>query len=228
MKKRISAKELAGLLDIPLVTVQRWVHQGKIPCKFKDNDYYFKTSEIIDWAKTHDLKIRDQKILQKRGQEEGSTTLKEAIENGGIYYNLPGHDIFTVLNNCVDLIDFPSGTDKDTILNDLLNREEIASTGIGKGVAIPHPRAGENLNLTNPIIPVFFLDQEVDFNSVDHKPIFVIFLIFSPTTKIHLNLLSRLSFCLRDNEFLSLLQQKQQGRFILNEVAEIEKKFESW
>jgi len=66
-KKKLSAKEVAILLGIPLVKVQRWVHQGKIPCKFKGSEYYFKRNEIIKWAQSHNFTIieKEQEIKKK-------------------------------------------------------------------------------------------------------------------------------------------------------------------
>lgn len=225
VKNSLTAKEVAKLLGIPLVTVQRWIHQGKIPCKFKKNEYLFKRGEIEAWAKSHDFLIAPQEKAKPEVTEIAPATLARSIEQGGIFHDLEGHDIFTVLKNGLDRIDFPVDTDRALVLNELLNREEIASTGIGKGVAIPHPRSTLELNLSQPLIPLFFLDQEIDFNSVDGQPVFVLFFMFSPDTKIHLKLLSRLSFCLRDSDFLALLRQRATGKEIVAKVREIEEKF---
>jgi PTS system nitrogen regulatory IIA component len=226
-KKNLSAKEIAELLGIPLVTVQRWVHQGKIPCKFKHNDYFFKKSEIESWARAHDFSITPQEKNKPGEKEKESHILSRAIKRGGIFYDLKGDDIYTVLKNGTAKVDFPGDTNRDRILDELLNREEIASTGIGKGAAIPHPRHILDLNLDEPLMPLFFLRQGVDFNSVDGKPVFVLFFMFSTSTDIHLKLLSRLSFCLRDNEFLAMLKQKTTGEELLKKIKEIEKNFNS-
>lgn len=226
-KKNLSAKEVAVLLGTPLVTVQRWVHQGKIPCKFKKNEYFFKRSEIESWARSHDFSITLLEAQESPGSEKESHILSRAIAGGGIFFNLEGDDIYTVLKNGIDTMSLPENTNREMILNELLNREEIASTGIGKGVAIPHPRHILDLNLEEPLMPMFFLEQQIDFNSVDGKPVFVLFFIFSSSTQVHLNLLSRLSFCLRDNDFISMLNQKREKEELLKKIINIEKNFDS-
>lgn len=226
-KKNLSAREAAALLNVPLVTVQRWIHQGKIPCKIKRNNYYFKRSELENWGRAHDISIAPEQARESRQVKEESHILSRAIARGGVFYNLPGDDIYTVLKNSIEKIAFPENTDKNLVLDELLNREEIASTGIGKSVAIPHPRHILELNLTDPIMPMFFLDQEVDFNSVDGLPVLVLFFMFSPSTDVHLKLLSRLSFCLRDNGFLSLLQQETAAADLINKIKEIERNFDA-
>jgi PTS system nitrogen regulatory IIA component len=180
------------------------------------------------------LGIPGQNPLQMKKEEDKKTSthkeelvsLKKAIQRGGFIYNLEGSDIFSVLKSAVDKINFPEGTDRELVFNELINREEIASTGIGKGVAIPHPRTALNLNLENPVIPVVFLKQPVDFNAVDGKDIFVLFFMFSPSTQIHLKMLARLSICLRDKEFLSLLKNRAGENEILGKIEQIEKELE--
>jgi len=223
-KKRLTAKEVAQLLGTSMVTVLRWAYQGKIPCKLKKDTYSFKKNEILDWAKAHDLLVKKEEDKKTSTHKEELVSLKKAIQRGGFIYNLEGSDIFFVLKNAVDKINFPEGTDKELVFNELINREEIASTGIGKGVAIPHPRTALNLNMENPVIPVVFLKHPVDFNAVDGKDIFVLFFMFSPSTQIHLKMLSRLSICLRDKEFLSLLKNRASENEMLGKIEQIEKK----
>lgn len=202
----LNAREVAALLQIPVVKVQRWVHQGKIPCKFKDNAYYFKKKEVLEWAKSHNLLIQNAEKKTEKPDQDDSWTLKQGIENGGVFFDLEGDDIFNVLKNAVGRIAFPPPLDKELIFEELISREEMASTGIGKGVAIPHPRRNLDLKLEIPIISVFFLKNRIDFNSIDGKPVFVLFMMFSPSPTAHLNLLSRLSFLLRDRDFLQELE----------------------
>jgi nitrogen PTS system EIIA component len=222
-KTRLTAKEVALLLGTPLVTVLRWAHQGKIPCKLKNDQYVFKKNDILEWANAHDLFIKKKEEEEIASHPDDPFSLKNAVERGGIIYNLPGSDIVSVLKNAVEKIKLPEGTDRELVLNELINREEIASTGIGKGVAIPHPRTTLNLKLKKPFIPVVFLQQPVDFNAVDGQEIFVLFLIFSPSTRIHLKMLSRLTLGLRDDEFLTLLKNRASRQDILAKIQQMEK-----
>lgn len=225
--KILSAKDVVNLLGVPLITVQRWVHQGKIPCKFKKNEYFFKKNEILNWAKSHQFILLKNDQESKKEIEENKFSLKLGIERGGVFYNLEGDDIYTVLKSAVDKINFPEGINKNLIVDELINREEIASTGIGKGIAIPHPRNPLNLNLKYPLIPVFWLSKEIDFNSVDSRPVFILFFIFCSSTEIHLKMLSKLSFCLRDSEFLSMLRARVSKNEFLIKLKEIEEGFET-
>lgn len=228
--KKLSAKEVAALLGIPLVKVQRWVHQGKIPCKFKAAEYFFKHNEIVAWAREHNLSIIEpDRETAKKKKKEKRTSLGNSILRGGIHHHLPGDDIFTVLQNAVERIQFPEdlAVDKGLLLDEIIFRESIASTGIGKGVAIPHLKDVRHLKLEYPLIPVFFLENAVDFDSIDRKPVFVLFFIFTPAPPIHLKMLSRLSYCLHNQDFLSLLKSGVDEQQLLETVETLEERMES-
>lgn len=225
MKKDVTLgiDQAAALLRIPRSKVQRWVQQGQIPCKIKGKRCYFKKKEILDWAKSHDLMVFDTGTDSGRPDED-SINLKAGIERGGVFFKLEGNDAASVLKNAVEVIPFPPHVDRENVLEALISREEIASTGIGKGVAIPHPR--HPISIKKFMIPVFFLQKDIDFHSVDGKPISVLFFLFSPSTQVHLKLLSKLSFCLRETDFLASLKNCRNVKSVLKLIEEHESQLE--
>lgn len=85
-------------------------------------------------------------------------------------------------------------------------REEESTTGIGEGIAIPHGR-GESVD--RPGLAAMLIKDGVDFDSLDDEPVTLIFLIAAPNTKdnVHLDVLSKLSMMLMDEEFTASLRQ---------------------
>jgi mannitol/fructose-specific phosphotransferase system IIA component (Ntr-type) len=69
------------------------------------------------------------------------------------------------------------GADAEVIVSTLLKREELGSTGIGKGIAIPHCRS---LVVEKLEIAVGRTGKPISFNSIDKKPVSLIFLIIAP------------------------------------------------
>jgi mannitol/fructose-specific phosphotransferase system IIA component (Ntr-type) len=69
------------------------------------------------------------------------------------------------------------GADAELIVSTLLKREELGSTGIGKGIAIPHCRS---LAVEKLEIAIGRTGKPVNFNSIDRKPVSLIFLIIAP------------------------------------------------
>ena len=85
-------------------------------------------------------------------------------------------------------------------------REEEGTTGIGEGIAIPHCKSDA---VSAPGLAAMVLPQGVDYDALDGQPVHIIFLIAAPDTKdnIHLDVLSRLSVLLMDEEFTKALQK---------------------
>lgn len=229
-KQMLNAKSVSKLLDTSLVTVLRWAHQGKIPSKLIRGEYLFIENEIIKWAKNHNIRwekpIKEQTDCQTIPQKEAPIELLKALKNGGIIRHLKGNDLYSVLKNAVDHLRLLKVSDKKMVFEQLLNREETASTGIGKGIAIPHPRNPLNLNLDYPMVTMAFLAHPLDFNAVDGKEVFALFIMLSPCTTVHLTLLSRLSICLQNKEFLSLLKSRAANQEILLKIQKIEEKLD--
>ena len=84
-------------------------------------------------------------------------------------------------------------------------REEESTTGIGEGIAIPH---GKGDAVTKPGLAAMVVKNSVDFDALDGEPVNLIFLIAAPNTKenIHLDVLSKLSVLLMDEEFTKKLR----------------------
>jgi PTS system nitrogen regulatory IIA component len=106
----------------------------------------------------------------------------------------------------------------------LVAREALCSTGIGNGIAIPHPRGPIVLGLLDPQVTLAFLRQPVDYGALDRKPVGTLFVIISTTVHIHLTLLSHLMFALQDVEFRGLLDGRASAEKILAKSAEIEQR----
>lgn len=75
------------------------------------------------------------------------------------------------------------------ILENLLARERLGSTGIGHGIAIPHCRIE---GLTHPLAVLLLLEKGIDYNSIDYQPVDIVLGLLIPTesNEIHLNLLA--------------------------------------
>ncbi|MFP4658195.1 MAG: PTS sugar transporter subunit IIA [Desulfonatronovibrionaceae bacterium] len=90
--------------------------------------------------------------------------------------------------------------DGKTLYDILVNRENLGTTGIGEGVAIPHGKADF---LDELYLVVGRSRNGVDFAALDHKPVYIIFLLLAPEKSAgkHLKLLAFISKLLLDQEF---------------------------
>src|SRR3954471_13925821 len=98
-----------------------------------------------------------------------------------------------------------TGLEARVIVERLLERERLGSTGFGGGVAIPH---GKMDGLTQVIGLVAKLANPVDFQAIDGMPVDLVFLLLSPPDAgvEHLKALARVSRKLRDRNFVAKLR----------------------
>ncbi len=116
-------------------------------------------------------------------------------------------------------------SDREFVLEVLLAREAMGSTGIGDGIAIPHVRNPVVLNGVPASITLCFLDKPVEFNAIDGQPVHTIFSLVSPTIKSHLQLLAKLSWALHDPGFRDVILRRAEADEILREARRIEGSF---
>ena len=95
--------------------------------------------------------------------------------------------------------------DEESYKKQVFAREEESTTGIGEGIAIPHGKCDA---VTKPGLAAMVIPGGVDFESLDDEPVTLLFLIAAPNTKdnVHLDVLSKLSVMLMDEEFTARLR----------------------
>lgn len=213
---------LAQALDLPASTVVRWIRQGRIPIQKSGRNCFFRKQALAKWARAHHLPFVLPDGDAGETDEQVPETLVAAIKRGGVYKELAGNSVESVLKAAVDRMVFLEATEKKVLLTRLLEREKLTSTGIGNGVAIPHPRTPLVDSFDNPVIAACFLEHPVDFAAVDDQAVFVMFILISPSVQSHLHLLSRLSYCLRDQGFVDYLKQAPDPDGFLSRMAEFE------
>jgi mannitol/fructose-specific phosphotransferase system IIA component (Ntr-type) len=102
-------------------------------------------------------------------------TISSLLRPERINLNLKSRKKADVLKELISLI--KTGKDANMLLETILRREELGSTGIGKGIGIPHCRS---LLIDKLEIAIGRSQVGVDFNAIDKKPVYFLFLIVAP------------------------------------------------
>ena len=111
-----------------------------------------------------------------------------------------------------------TGQSERDILEILLQREKLGSTGVGNGVAIPHgklPKLGKLFGLFAR------LDRAIDFEALDNQPVDLVFLLLAPegAGADHLKALARVARLLRDPEIVNKLRESRDAEAIYAVLA---------
>lgn len=219
---KLTVQDIARIFAVSEKTVYRWISQREIPA-YKINDQYrFNRTEVIEWATSKRINFLPELLEEPESENDASRGLAESLDSGGIFYRLCGKTKEEVLKEMVNVIRIPENVNSDFLYKVLLARENLGSTAIGEGIAVPHARMPVVLHVSQPSVALCFLEQPVEFGALDGKPVFALFTIISPTIRAHLHLLSRLSYILRDEAFKTLLRVQGTRNEILQKIREIE------
>ncbi len=107
----------------------------------------------------------------------------------------------------------------NSVVQAIMRREELGSTGIGHGVALPHTRHSA---VKRPVGTVAISEEGVEFDAIDGEPVYIIFLVVSPVDRPgdHLRALDRASRQLRNEMFRRFLRQAKSKEEILELIEE--------
>lgn len=128
---------------------------------------------------------------------------------------LPGNTKNEIIDAMIDLVaTSPKVTDKEKVRKAIFEREEIMSTGVGNGFAIPHGKT----EAVSDIVAAFAVTaQPIDYQSLDEKPVRLVFLLVGKDNLVgpHIKLLSRISRLMNKEEFRKrLLDLKSPGEIL--------------
>lgn len=201
----MKASEVAAELNEQESTVLKWIKKDKLPATLVKGSYRINRVDLLEWATEHGIKVPPELFTAAEADIQ-LPSLSEALEAGGVHCGVPGDDRMSVLRSVVDLLDLPPQMEPDFLLQVLLAREALGTTAVGDGIAIPHVRNPILLqNKPSPAITLCFLENPIDFGALDGKPVRILFLLTSPTVRVHLHLLSRLAYALHDGRFRAVL-----------------------
>lgn len=218
----LTIKEVAQRLNLPVETLQRWIRQGKIPMQSIRGQYTIRPEMLERWATDHKLNVQAPEKRASTAPEPDFDGILPAMQRGGIFYDVGGKYRDEVMRSAVELIPNIEPSDHDLVYETLLERERLASTGIGHGIALPHPRTNPGIVLELPQITTCFLKRAVGFEAIDARPISVLMVLLSSSTKQHVTMLSNLSYHLRNSAFRDLLLSRPSQADIFNAIMDME------
>ena len=128
-------------------------------------------------------------------------TLMEILSGKSVIIGLKGQNKREILEELVNELEVGDKiTDRDKVLQAVLDREDIMSTGIGHGIAIPHGKS-EYATALGGVLGI--KSDGINFNALDGKKTYIFFLLVSPldVSGPHIKALARISRVLKGEDF---------------------------
>lgn len=230
----LKIKDVADLLNVSETTIRRWLAEGKIPAYRINNQYRFSRTEIETWVMSQKLgqfasdtpfqKPTEETNLApvKNGSQKNSLggkqfSLYRALHKGNVVLNVPGSNKEEIIKTTMQTIAEEVDLDADVISDLLMDREQLQSTGIGNGIAIPHTR--DYLMENHQDIVVLALPEKpVNYDAIDGKPVNALFFLFACEDKRHLHLLAKIAHLSSLPATVALLKTKPNKEVFLEYV----------
>src|SRR5262245_34865738 len=132
---QLTVRNVSEMLQVSEATVTRWVKQRGLPAQQVAGQLRFNRAELLEWATASNVKISLERFDRFDADAEVVPSLAEALEAGGIHYQLRDTSKDQALRALVQVLPLPSSVDRELLLRLFLAREASASTAIGDGIA---------------------------------------------------------------------------------------------
>lgn len=218
---KLTVSDVAKMFGATESTVERWIRDDGMPCERVHGQYRFHRAELLEWANVHGLDLEAGPVVTRRVAAP-NPSLFDALVAGGIHRGVAATDRESALRAVVDRLPSVDAADRELVFEVFLARENLGSTGIGDGIAIPHVRNPMLLDVVEPSLTLCLLDQPIEFTAIDGKPVHTLFAIVAPTARAHLGLLARLAHALHDAEFRRALLARAPDPELLGHVHRID------
>ena len=159
--------------------------------------------------------------------KEANMRITDLLDKNSINLNASPQNKKEALDQAVELM-ARSGkiNDVEAYRKQVYAREEESTTGVGEGIAIPH---GKCSAVNAPGLSAMVIKDGVDFDSLDGEPVNILFLIAAPNTEdnVHMDVLSKLSVLLMDEEFVDSLKKAKDVDEFLSLIDKADKEEKS-
>lgn len=211
--------ETAQYLKVAEKTIHRMINKGEIPCAKVASQWRFSRSLLDDWLLSK-MQVLPQNDLGRLMQEEGDVVpLSRLLRPEQIIMPLKGTTCPEILQELM-AIPLQKGVihEPKNYLEKLLSREEMVSTALGNGIAIPHIRRVEENPAGPPLIIMGCHREGVDYRSLDGKPTQFFFLVITNSEVLHVRLLAKISQLFRSGHLQESLCRAESPQDIMEQL----------
>ena len=145
------------------------------------------------------------------------------IHRGGVFFDVEGTTPEEIYKKISEMIEIPDGISAEQIYNALCAREKVLSTAVGNGIALPHARASIIKDAEQQKICVVYLKNPIDMQAPDEREVFVMFVLLTQNSQVHLKVLTALAGLFRNLRFRKALESHAGEAELLSLIRELDK-----
>nr|AGS53339.1 DNA-binding protein/PTS system, IIA component [uncultured bacterium contig00014] len=180
----LTIEEVAKYLRVSERTVYEWAQKGEIPSGKIGTVWRFKKSDLEKW-------VNERLSMNKLIPQSGNIRMESIISPDRILFLNHSSKRDALLALVDNISTAPQIKNKQEVAEEILKREELMSTAIGRGIAIPHIRLS---SITDLVVSVGISQTDIlDFHAMDDEPVRLLFMIAAAYNQ-HAYYLQTLSF----------------------------------
>ncbi|MFA6133796.1 MAG: PTS sugar transporter subunit IIA [Phycisphaerae bacterium] len=208
--EQMNEQQVAAYLHLDAREVHKLASRGKIPCRKSGGKFVFRKIDMDHWIEQQmsDLgrdRLRgiERGVGAHHGLDVSQLMVWPMIPDGGIAVPLKAKTRDAALRSLVDLA-FRAELvyDRDRLIEEVRAREDLCSTAMAPGVALPHPRHPLPYDIAASFVIVGLTSSGIPFGAVDGTLTRLFFLICCKDDRTHLHVLARLAQMLHDQAYI--------------------------
>ena len=206
-KKIMTLAEMADYLKVARRSLLKMAERGDIPATKVASQWRFMRSVVDDWLITKMKTLPDRELEKLIDSEKLPVPLSALLRPELVRLDIEDVGVKRILEMLTDLLIRQNllASSKDFV-DRLVDREEMVSTAIFPGIAIPHVRKPEECPVSEPRIVIGVSRDGVDFNSLDGKSTFLFCLICANQVLLHLKIIAELALVFRQPNLIEKLR----------------------
>lgn len=220
----MTLSEIARYLRVSEKTILRMAQSGEIPGAKVSNQWRFMREVIDDWFTAKMQSAPKQDLIHLIEAEQVIIPLRQLITSERIILNLkPGTKDQILEQLIAPLVSERLITNPALFLRSLLEREAAISTAIGHGIAVPHVRDPEEINISAPCMAIGICREGIHYDSLDGDPTHIFILPCAPSETVHLRIMARLSLMFRSDNILQNFLTASKSDDIIRIIGEADR-----
>lgn len=231
----MTLREAAEFLQLDANELKHFAQRGELPALERNGEWRFEVRALNEWAQRNILSANRREVseqhsllMNRMAKSTGRRNwlVTELFRINAIDLEMPSKTKGGVIRDLTELAE-ASGLvyDKDALYKGLVEREEAATTAVGRGCAFPHAKILDQYMFETPFIAYARASRPVFFGAADGESTRHFFLVCSISHSLHLSVLARLAVLVHGTDLVERLDFAADESEVLKIVAECERAF---